>query len=75
MGLWAGQGGEGAKCWLHVLTELENRGVADTLIVVCDGLPGLPGRRYQRVAPVEAQRRGVVPMAVRNIAAKALGVL
>lgn len=42
LGLWAGQGGEGAKYWLHVLTELKNRGVADTLIVVCDGPPGLP---------------------------------
>ncbi len=40
LGLWAG--GEGAKYWLHVLTELENRGVADVLMVVCDGLTGLP---------------------------------
>jgi transposase-like protein len=42
LGLWAGQGGEGAKYWLHVLTELKNRGVADVLMVVCDGLSGLP---------------------------------
>jgi transposase-like protein len=42
LGLWAGQGGEGAKYWLHVLTELKNRGVADVLMVVCDGLAGLP---------------------------------
>jgi putative transposase len=42
LGLWAGQGGEGAKYWLHVLTELKNRGVADVLMVVCDGLTGLP---------------------------------
>jgi putative transposase len=42
LGCWAGQGGEGAKYWLHVLTELKNRGVNDTLIVVCDGLTGLP---------------------------------
>jgi transposase-like protein len=42
LGLWAGTGGEGAKYWLHVLTELKNRGVNDTLIVVCDGLTGLP---------------------------------
>lgn len=39
---WAGDGGEGAKCWLQVLTELENRGVTDALLVVCDGLKGLP---------------------------------
>jgi putative transposase len=42
LGLWAGDGGEGAKYWLHVLTELRNRGVADVLILVCDGLKGLP---------------------------------
>jgi len=42
LGLWAGDGGEGAKYWLHVLTELKNRGVADVLMVVCDGLTGLP---------------------------------
>jgi putative transposase len=42
LGLWAGDGGEGAKYWLRVLTELRNRGVADVCIVVCDGLKGLP---------------------------------
>ena len=42
LGLWAGDGGEGAKYWLHVLTEIKNRGVADCCIVVCDGLKGLP---------------------------------
>jgi hypothetical protein len=42
LGLWAGDGGEGAKYWLHVLTELKNRGVADVLMAVCDGLAGLP---------------------------------
>jgi putative transposase len=42
LGLWAGDGGKGAKHWLHVLTELKNRGVADVLMVVCDGLTGLP---------------------------------
>ena len=42
LGLWAGDGGEGAKYWLHVLTELKNRGTADVLMVVCDGLTGLP---------------------------------
>jgi len=41
LGLWAGTGGEGAKFWLHVLTEIKNRGVADVCIVVCDGLTGL----------------------------------
>jgi putative transposase len=42
LGLWAGDGGEGAKFWLAVLTEIKNRGVADVCIVVCDGLQGLP---------------------------------
>ena len=42
LGVWAGPGGEGAKFWLGVLTELRNRGVADVCIVVCDGLKGLP---------------------------------
>jgi putative transposase len=42
LGLWAGDGGEGAKYWLHVLTEIKNRGVADVCIAVCDGLAGLP---------------------------------
>ena len=42
LGLWAGTGGEGAKYWLQVLTEIKNRGVGDVCIVVCDGLKGLP---------------------------------
>jgi transposase-like protein len=42
LGIWAGAGGEGAKHWLNVLTELKNRGVADVLMLVCDGLKGLP---------------------------------
>lgn len=42
LGLWVGDGGEGAKYWLAVLTEIKNRGVADVCIVVCDGLKGLP---------------------------------
>jgi putative transposase len=42
LGLWAGEGGEGAKYWAHVLTEIKNRGVADVCILVCDGLTGLP---------------------------------
>ncbi|GGK31650.1 IS256 family transposase [Pilimelia terevasa] len=42
LGLWAGDGGEGAKFWLSVLTELRNRGVEDVCMVVCDGLKGLP---------------------------------
>ncbi|MEE1621842.1 IS256 family transposase [Zafaria sp. Z1313] len=42
LGIWAGDGGEGAKFWLGVLTEVKNRGVEDVCIAVCDGLKGLP---------------------------------
>ena len=42
LGIWAGDGSEGAKFWLSVLTDLKNRGVEDVCIVVCDGLKGLP---------------------------------
>ncbi|MEU4429481.1 IS256 family transposase [Nocardia rhamnosiphila] len=42
LGLWAGTGGEGAKFWMSVLTEIRNRGVKDVFFVVCDGLKGLP---------------------------------
>jgi transposase-like protein len=42
LGLWAGSGGEGAKFWMSVLTDLRNRGIKDVFFVVCDGLKGLP---------------------------------
>lgn len=42
LGLWAGTGGEGAKFWMSVLTDLRNRGVKDVFFLVCDGLKGLP---------------------------------
>ena len=43
LGMWLGPtGGEGAKQWMTMLTDLRNRGVADALIVCCDGLKGLP---------------------------------
>ena len=44
LGLWAGAGGggESAKFWMNVLTDIKNRGVADVFFVVCDGLKGLP---------------------------------
>nr|WP_228566281.1 IS256 family transposase [Nocardia sp. SYP-A9097] len=42
LGLWAGDGGEGAKFWLQILTELKNRGIEDVCMLVCDGLKGLP---------------------------------
>jgi putative transposase len=42
LGLWAGTGGEGAKFWMAVLTDLRNRGIKDVFFLVCDGLKGLP---------------------------------
>src|ERR671912_573502 len=42
LGLWAGSGGEGAKFWMSVLTDLRNRGMRDVFFLVCDGLKGLP---------------------------------
>jgi transposase-like protein len=43
LGLWAGRGGgESAKFWMGVLTDLKNRGVGDVFFIVCDGLKGLP---------------------------------
>ena len=42
LGAWVAAGGEGAKFWLAVLTELANRGLRDVLIACCDGLEGLP---------------------------------
>jgi len=43
LGFWLGPtGGEGARHWLTMLTELKNRGVKDVLIACCDGLKGLP---------------------------------
>ncbi len=42
LGLWAGTGGEGAKFWMSVLTDIRNRGVTDVFFLVCDGLKGLP---------------------------------
>lgn len=41
LGMWLAEN-EGAKFWLSVLTELQNRGVKDILIACVDGLKGFP---------------------------------
>lgn len=41
LGLWLSEN-EGARFWLNVLTELQNRGVKDILIACVDGLKGFP---------------------------------
>ena len=41
LGMWV-TGNEGAKFWLQVLTDLQNRGVKDIFIACVDGLKGFP---------------------------------
>lgn len=41
LGMWIAEN-EGAKFWLNVLTELQNRSVKDILIACVDGLKGFP---------------------------------
>ena len=41
LGMWT-SANEGAKFWLQVLTELQNRGVEDIFIACVDGLKGFP---------------------------------
>src|SRR5450432_3510556 len=41
LGLWAARN-EGAKFWLQILTEMQNRGVKDIFIACVDGLKGFP---------------------------------
>jgi putative transposase len=41
LGMWVAQS-EGAKFWLHVLTELQGRGVKDMFIACVDGIKGFP---------------------------------
>ncbi len=64
LGLWVGDGSEGAKYWQHVLTEIKNRGVADVLMVVCDGLKELP-ESVTRVWPLTVVQTCVVHL-LRN---------
>jgi putative transposase len=41
LGMWASEN-EGAKFWLSVVTELQNRGVQDIFVACVDGLKGFP---------------------------------
>ena len=63
LGLWL-DNNEGAKFWLGVLTELRNRGVADVLIVCCDGLSGFP-EAIESVWPAATVQTCVVHL-IRN---------
>jgi len=41
LGLWT-ESSEGAKFWVRILNELQNRGIKDILIAAVDGLTGFP---------------------------------
>ncbi len=64
LGLWAGDGGEGAKQWLATLGEIRNRGVNDVCMVLCDGLAGLPDA-VARVWPQAVVQRCLIHL-LRN---------
>lgn len=63
LGMWVSET-EGAKFWLNVLTELQNRGVKDILIACIDGLKGFPDA-INTVYP-EAQIQLCIVHMVRN---------
>lgn len=63
LGMWLSEN-EGAKFWLSVLTELQNRGVEDILIACVDGLKGFPDA-IQSVYP-QAQIQLCIVHMVRN---------
>lgn len=63
LGMWLSEN-EGAKFWLGVLTELQNRGVKDILIACVDGLKGFPDA-IQTVYPQTQTQLCIVHM-VRN---------
>lgn len=59
LGIWVGDGGEGANFWLNVLTELQNRGVNDILIACVDGLTGFP-QAIEAIFPQAIVQRCVI---------------
>ena len=63
LGMWAAHS-EGAKFWLHVLTELKNRGVKDIFIGCVDGIKGFP-EAMETVFPATQLQLCLVHM-VRN---------
>lgn len=63
LGLWISQS-EGAKFWLQVLTELQNRGVEQVCIACVDGLTGFPDA-IQAVFPAAKIQLCIVHM-MRN---------
>ena len=64
LGHYISHGGEGAKFWLSVITDLKNRGVADILIACVDGLSGFE-QAIHGIFPQTTVQRCVVH-AIRN---------
>src|SRR4051812_16135386 len=58
LGIWV-EAVEGAKFWLRVMNDLKARGVEDVLVVVCDGLTGLPAA-VEAVWPQALVQTGIV---------------
>ena len=63
LGMWIAET-EGAKFWLGIMTELQNRGVKDILIACVDGLKGFP-EAIQSIYPQTQIQLCIVHM-VRN---------
>lgn len=63
LGMWIEET-EGAKFWLKVITELQNRGVQDILIACVDGLKGFP-QAIETVFPKTIVQTCIVHM-IRN---------
>jgi putative transposase len=71
LGMWLAQT-EGAKFWLGVLTEVQNRGLKDIFIACVDGLTGLP-EAIESVFPYTRVQLCMVHMvrnALRYVASK-----
>lgn len=64
LGHYISHGGEGAKFWLGVITDLKNRGVSDILIACIDGLSGFE-QAIHSIFPQTTVQRCVVH-AIRN---------
>ncbi len=64
LGHWIGDGGEGAKFWLSVLSDLATRGVKDILIACVDGLNGF-GEAINAIFPKTVVQRCVIHQ-IRN---------
>lgn len=64
LGHYISSGGEGAKFWLSVITDLKNRGVSDILIACVDGLSGFESAIHSIFPQTTVQR--CIVHAIRN---------